>query len=169
MRIEPRTYWPRLSDLSRRHQCIQLDEWPCFKLIFIQSSSSLSTLLISILFLFLTLPFLLMERSGFNWTSSLKTIAARVTFHLLWAPKRQQYAHMLTYLECAQSPLCNGVKIFLMRHDEGIAPFYCNILEKKKLFSFFFSLTPLFQPPLREQNTHFVLSSSFQQILRVKN
>ena len=146
MRIESRTLWTKLSDLSRRHQHIYPTRWACFNLIFIQSSSSLSTLLISILFLFLTLPFLLMERSGFNWTSSLKTIAARVTFHLLWAPKRQQYAHMLTYLECAQSPLCNGVKIFLMRHDEGIAPFYCNILEKKKLFSFFFHSPPYSNP-----------------------
>ena len=146
MRIEPRNLKLKSTDLSKRHQHFQPFLWASFKCIFIQSSSSLSTLLISILFLFLTLPFLLMERSGFNWTSSLKTIAARVTFHLLWAPKRQQYAHMLTYLECAQSPLCNGVKIFLMRHDEGIAPFYCNILEKKKLFSFFFSLTPYFNP-----------------------
>ena len=146
MRIKPRTFKPKLSDLSRHHQRVQFSEWACFKLIFIQSSSSLSTLLISILFLFLTLPFLLMERSGFNWTSSLKTIAARVTFHLLWAPKRQQYAHMLTYLECAQSPLCNGVKIFLMRHDEGIASFYCNILEKKNFFHFFFT-HPLISTP----------------------
>ena len=146
MRIDVRTFWPKLNVLSRRHQHVHFKKWACFKLIIIQSSSSLSTLLISILFLFLTLPFLLMERSGFNWTSSLKTIAARVTFHLLWAPKWQQYAHMLTYLECAQSPLCNGVKIFLMRHDEGIASFYCNILEKKKLFSFFFHSPPYSNP-----------------------
>ena len=64
---------------------------------FIFSSSSACQLLI--LFLFLILPFLLMERSGFNWTSSLKAIAARTIFHLLSTPNRQSYAHMLIYLE----------------------------------------------------------------------
>ena len=49
------------------------------------------------------------------------------------------------------------------------SPLFTAISWKKKTFFIFFSLTPLFQPPLREQNTHFVLSSSFQQILRVKN
>ena len=119
----PRPSQPKSVDISRRHQRDQTRHSTCFKLIFIQYSYSSSTLLIFMLFLLPTLPFFLMERSGFNWTSLLKTIATRMTFPLLWAPKRHQYAHMLIYLECAQSPLCNGVKIFLMRHDKGIASF----------------------------------------------
>ena len=62
---------------------------------------------------------------------------------------------MLIYLECAQSPLCNGVKIFLMRNDEGIVPFYCNILEKKKLFFIFFFTHPLLLTPSNRKKRPF--------------
>ena len=97
---------------------------------------------------------------GFNWTSSMKVMAARMIFHLLSMPNRQVYAHMLIYIELSVSPLHNGVKIFLMRDDEGIVTFSCNNKAKNIFFRTFFLLTPLYYLPLTEFNSIFFLPSS---------
>ena len=125
---------------------------------FIFSSSSACQLLI--LLLFLIFPFLLMTRSGFNWTLSMKVMAARMIFHLLSMPNRQVYAHMLIYIELSVSPLHNGVKIFLMRDDAGIVTFSCNNKAKNIFFRTFFLLTPLYYLPLTEFNSIFFLPFS---------
>ena len=73
----------------------------------------------------------------------MKAIAARMIFHLLSMPNREGYAHMLIYIELSVSPLHNGVKIFLMRDDEGIVTFSCNNKAKKYFFRTFFFAYPL--------------------------
>ena len=83
---------------------------------------------------------------GFNWTSSMKVVAARMIFHLLSLPNRQIYAHVLIYMELSVSSLHNGVKIFLMRNDAGIVTFSCNNKGKKIFFKTFFFLPPYFNP-----------------------
>ena len=125
---------------------------------FIFSSPSACQLLI--LFLFLIFPFLLMTRSGFNWTLSMKVMAARMIFHLFSMLNRQVYAHMLIYLRYSVSPLHNGVKIFLMRNDVGIVTFSCNNKGKINFFLTFFFPTPLFYLTLTEFNSICVLPSS---------
>ena len=90
----------------------------------------------------------------------MRVMAARMIFHLLSMPNREGYAHMLIYIELSVSPLHNGVKIFLMRDDEGIVTFSCNNDAKKYFFRTFFLLTPLYYLPLTESNSIFFLPSS---------